>query len=379
MPVLNIADAAYLGIQPVLGIYVGQIRVWPEPDGLQPQVTNVSSAGTLTLTWAEAPLAISYEIRRNGDLIATQEDRVYNDSGLVWDGTYSYTITPLYDGSTGLESTPSVTITVPAGVVGEITPSNQSTSSLTIKWAKVPGATEYQIDKSGATATQTKRSRALTIANDTTYDIKVRAKRDDVYGPWSTVYTYYSGRDEIRDQGSKSGLVFSPTKVDSWRSFDGWSALSNLAGQGIFTAGRGSYRGVIYYGSNGVRNSLRGKLSSNSSKAEARQLKGKCTKAELYLYKRPNVGTSGPVQVGIQRTNSTASGGAPSGTDNVNRTSTNNGQGKWYDIGKGHGQAVGDGDKKSLMIRKDGYPNLRSFLGLSSSSFLVLELCDNKG
>lgn len=365
MPLLNIANAAYLGTQNVSGIYKGDIRVWPPAEGSQPQVTNISSGGTLTVSWAASDFADSYELRRNGTLISTQSTLIYNDSGLKWGTTHSYTVTPVINDIPGTESSASPTITIPAGTVGSISASNRSTNYLTISWAAVPGATGYSIYKSGATAGQAATSRALDIDEDTTYSIKVRAYQDSenprVYGNYSNTYTYYSGRKEQRDTGSKTDMVFSPSKVDSYRTFDGWSALTNLAGQGIYTPGRGYYRGVIYYGNYGVRGPLRNKLANNEDKAKDRQQKGKCTSAELYLYKRPNVGVYGPVNVGIQRSNSTADGGAPNGTDMVTISSTNNGSGKWYNIGKGHGNALGDGDNKSLLIKKDTYADYAHF------------------
>lgn len=359
MPFLNIADNILLGTTPVNGIFVGDVRVWPPAQAGQPQVSSVSSAGTLTLTWSETTFADLYEIRRNGALIATQASRVYNDSGLEWGVSYSYTITPIVFDLPGDESVPSIAVTIPKGTVGTLTPSSRSYTNVTVSWAAVAGADQYKVYRNGSLySTQTALSKAIATSEDSTISIYVVPVRNGVEGNASETKSYYSGRSEQRDTGSKSGMVFNPNKVDSWRSADDWAWLSNTAAQGYFTSSYGSYRGVIYYGSDGVRGELRGKLGGNGTD---RQSKGSCTKAELYLYKKSGIGSGGSVTVGIQRTNNTAGGGAPSGTGNVNKATASGGSGSWINIGTSHGQALGDGTYKSLMTRRDGSGDYAQF------------------
>lgn len=361
MVLLNAADDVKIGDTQVIFITLGQSRVWPPATGSQPKISNVSSAGTLTVTWAETDLADYYEVRRNGVLVSTQTARVYNDSGLEWGDTYSYTVTPVSFGIPGSESTPSINTIIPKGKVGVVTPSNRSYTSVTVTWDAVPGATHYRVYRNGsAYSLQTIRSRLVNTSEDSSYSIYVEPLRNGVVGDKSYTYTYYSGRKELRDQGSKSGMVFRPNKVDSWRPVDNWAWLSGIAAQGYFTAAYGNYKGVMYYGSDGVRGELRSKLGGGSTGTD-RQVKGTCTRAEVYLYKKPGVGSSGTVKIEFRETNSTASGGEPSGQDPITRTSTSSGRGKWYTIRDGHGQALGDANKKGIMIKQNGFANYAHF------------------
>ena len=443
MPLLNSADSIYLGETAVDAIFVGDQLAWPPAEGPQPLTSNVSAHGTLTVSWASVTNASLYELRRNGTLIASTNVLSYNDSGLAWDTSYSYTITPIVFGVSGDESVPSVavniptpvgqtptisavstagsltvswghtseatsyrvyrngsylattasrtyydsslawganvyyqivplvgsrvgnisssssTATIPKGTCGNLTSSNRTYTNVTVSWPGVLGATNYYVYVNGVLRVNTaSTSYAIATSQNTTISIYVLPIRHGVGGYISPVRYYYSGRAEQRDIGSKTGMVFSPSKVDSWRPVDDWAWLSNKAAQGYWTASYGNYKGVIYYGSSGVRGSLRSSLGGDGT---SRQLYGSCTKAQVYLYKRTGVGTSGTVKTTIRRSQSTASGGEPSGTGAVTRTTSKSGEGSWIDIGTTHGQALGDGDYKSLMLRYDGSANYAHF------------------
>lgn len=361
MPLANGADDMKLGEQQVIFLAQGQYRIWPPATGSQPTISALSSAGTVTISWAETENAELYELRRNGTLISTQESRVYSDSGLEWGSTYSYTVTPIVFGIPGDESPASANALIPKGSVGSLSASSRTYTNVTVSWAAVPGATHYKVYKNGvAFSTQTSLSRSVSVTADTTTDIYVQPIRNGVVGNNSATYEYYSGRAEQRDQGSKSGMIFYPDRIDSWRPVDAWAWLSGWAAQGYYTAAYGNYKGVFYYGTNGIRGSLRTKLGGGDL-GQARQLRGSCTKIELYLYKKPNTGVYGSVNVDIRKSNSTASGGEPFGQDPITRTSSVNGTGKWVTIRDSHGQALGDGDSKSLMIRNDGPADYAQF------------------
>lgn len=377
MPLLNAADNVFIGDLQVIFIALGQIRVWPPATGSQPIVTNVSSSGTLTVSWDETDFAQSYELRRNGVLISTQESRIYNDSGLEWGSSYFYTVTPISFGIPGDESPPSINALIPEGEVGDVSASSRSLTNVTISWTAVPGATHYDVTKDGVVLErQTTLSRAIAVTADTNTSLGVRAVRNGVVGPWTKTYTYYSGKAQVKDIGSKTEMVFAPSRVDSWRPIDAWAYLTNIAAQGYYTARYGNYKGVIYYGSTGVRDSLRAKLGGGTLGAN-RQDKGTCTSAQVYLYKKTGVGSWGAVSFNIYRSNSTASGAEPSGVGGVTLTSTKSGVGQYYNIGTAHGQAIGDATYKSLMTAMDGATNYAQFtngtLKLSWSWNYVLE------
>lgn len=443
MAFLNEADSIYLGDTAVDAIFVGDQLAWPPAQGSQPLTSNVSAYGTLKVSWASVENAEAYELRRNGTLITTTDILYFNDSGLSWDTSYTYTITPIVFGVPGSESIPSIAVsiptpvgqkptlsnasaagsitvswaatneasayrvyrngayltitssrtftdtglawnatvyyqivpmfgslagaissassssTIPKGTCGDLTPSNRTYTNVTVSWGGVLGATSYYVYVNGTLRVNTaSTSYAIATSANTTLSVYVLPIRSGVGGYASPTRHYYSGRAEQRDIGSKTGIVFSPSKVDSWRPVDDWAWLSNTAAQGYYTSSYGNYKGVAYYGTNGVRDSLRTSLGGDGT---SRQLNGSCTKAEVYLYKKSGVGTSGTVETVIRRSNSTASGGEPSGSDPVTRTSPKGGSGDWISIGTGHGQAIGDGASKSLMFRNDGSADYAQF------------------
>jgi hypothetical protein len=359
MPLLNTADDVKLGEQQILFVALGQDLVWPLAEGGQPKISSVSSAGTLSVSWDEVVNAELYELRRNGELIATQVGRIYNDSGLDWGASYSYRVTPIIFGVPGTESPVSINAVIPKGKVGALSASSRTLTNVTVSWAVVPGATHYEIRRNNVViGTQTGTSKAVSTSEDTSINIYVRPFRNGILGLNSSIYTYYSGRSEERDQGSRQDMVFEPSKVDSWRPVDGWSWLANIAAQGYFTAAYGNYKGVIFYGSNGVRGALRDRLGTNGVD---RQLKGSCTSAEVYLFKKAGVGTSGTVTTNIHVSNSDAGGPEPGGQNSVSRTSTSGGNGKWYNISDANGQRLGDGSFSSLMLRNDGAADYAQF------------------
>lgn len=354
MVLLNTADDVKLGTQQVIFIALGQFRVWPPAAGSQPEIVNFSTAGDITITWKETSLAESYEIRRNGELIATQAERLYTDTGLEWNQSYYYTITPIVLGVPGDESPASMNVRIPRGSIPDLSASSRTYTNVTVSWSPVLGADQYKVYKNGSLySTITGSSRAITTTADTTITVYVVPYRNGVAGTASPTHTYYSGRAEQRDQGSRTGLVFRPDRIDSWRPVDAWAWLSGVAAQGYYTASYGNYKGVMFYGQYGVRGPLRDALGGGDL-GQIRQLRGSCTKAEVYLYKKPNVGTAGRATVTIRLSNSTASGGEPSGWNVITRTSSVSGSGTWIGIGTDRGQALGDGDAKSLMLRNDG-------------------------
>lgn len=445
MPLLNEADSIYLGEIPVDAIFVGETLAWPPANGSQPVISNVSNLRTLTVSWAETTNASAYELRRNGTLIATVSGLTYNDSGLSWGVSYTYTVVPIvfdipgdespasvpvviatpvgvtptvtgtaaagtasiswgavtnastyyiYRGDTQIATTSSRTYTdtgldwqatytykiapyvggllgakssassgayIPYGTVGALTSSAKTYTSVTVSWAAVSGATSYHIYVNGSYKGSTSSlSYAIGTTQDTTINIRVYPLRGGVAGMHSALYYYYSGRPEQRDSGSSTSIVVSPTKVDSWRPVDGWAWLSNTAAQGYYTSSYGGYKGVIYYGSNGARDALRSALGGGTTGTN-RQLNGSCTKCEVYLYKKSGVGTSGTVSTDIYRSNSTASGSEPTGVGAVTKTTASGGSGSWISIGTTHGQNLGNGSYKSLMVQKNGSTNYAQF------------------
>lgn len=359
MPILNGATDVRLGTKAVDRVYLETEIVWervPEP-GAKPKIENISQNGTLDISWNFSIGATKYDVIRNDQLVSVTTERSFKDSGLDWGGTYIYRIVPYYNSENpGIASPDSDPVTIPNGSCGDLTASNRTYTNVTVSWEAVDGATGYEVFVNNSSqGQQSTTSKSIPMVENQSKQIRVQPIRKSVAGNSSSTYTYYSGRAEVRDSGSKTGMQFGPSRVDSWRTQDRWAYLEAKAAQGTYGT-YGSYRGVIYYGPSGVRDSLRAALGSAN-----RQVYGSCTRAHVYLHKRTGVGSSGAVTVGIQRTNSPASGGEPTGIGNVDRTSSASGTGAWIEIGTEHGKAIGDGSYTSLMTRKDGTSNYAQF------------------
>lgn len=361
MPLLNTADKVYFGETAVTRIFLGDRQVWPYLAFHPPVISKVSSDGTLSLSWETYPFATEYQIRRNGVHIRTQANRLYVDSGLQWGGQYWYTISPVVNGVVDTESGKSATVTIPKGKMSVLSAPSRSYKRVTVSWAAVPGATNYYIYvDDDFHADQVTTSIAIATQENKTVKVFVVPYRNGLLGVESNTYIYYSGRKAKVDQGSKTNMIFIPNKLDSWRSNDGWGQLEGTAAQGTFGT-YSSYRGLIYYGGYGVRAELQEELG-DTVVGKLRQENGACTKAELFLYKKPGVGTNARVTVGVQRSESKFSDeDPPTGTQTIDIKSPAGGDGTWIDIGTGHGNALGNGGKRALLLRRDGTANYAQF------------------
>jgi hypothetical protein len=351
-------DDVYLGSVPVDRVYQHTYLVW---EGLPPAVSSVtvgdiSQAGTLTVSWSAVSAATHYYLYRNGILISQSSSRAYYDSGLDWEKDYIYTVVSHNETGASPDSTSSPVARISSPSNTPLTASNRTTSNVTVSWSAVSGATHYQVYLDGvAQGFRTATSFNVPMAEDQTKAIFVRPIRNGVIGTSSGVYTYYSGRKEVRDSGTWDNMQFGPSKLDSWRSVDYWDWLSGIAAQGTYGT-YGSYQGVVYYGPNGVRDTLRSALGST-----AREVNGWCSGAAVYLYKRPGVGSSGAVSIGIYRSNSDCTGGKPTGVGGITRESPVSDKGAWVEIGTAHGDALAHGSYKSLLFSMDGTANYAQF------------------
>lgn len=252
MPVLNDANDVRLGGTPVDRVYLGTVIVWqstPDPSS-KPSITNVQTDGTLTVSWnAFSVTAVRYEVLRNDVVVASTTSRSYQDTGLDWDTSYIYTIVPYNANDTaGNPSAPSDPVVITPPTMGPLTASNRTYTNVTLSWTKILGATNYLIvvDGDDSRSVADVDTANVATATDTTKTIAVIPVRAGKRGTDGGTYTYYSGRPEQRDIGSKNDLWFYPAqRMDSWRSPDNWDYLSNTLAQGTFGT-YGNYTGVAY-------------------------------------------------------------------------------------------------------------------------------------
>jgi len=282
-----------------------------------------------------------------------------------WRGTYTPT-----DGS------PSV-VGMSAGRIyglaaaGPLKKGSLTYTAATVSWPAVVGATAYEVWRNNVlVATVTGLSYTSSgLASNTSYSFKVRAKATPpsgvVLGAFSASVTANTGRVQQKDTGTKD-VRCKPEDSGSYRTSDNWSELGKLVAQG--TPGNDPpYRGVIDYGTTGARADLRAGLGGGSL-GQNRQENGSCTAAQVWLSRHPNYGRVAKVTVGFFTCDQQPGGAAPDAIGaRVDRESTpRDGGGKWYQIGSAHGQRLGDGANRSILVRMDaeGEQNYAVFRGI---------------
>jgi len=146
----------------------------------------------VTLTWGSVSGATSYQVRRDGILLATTASPTLVDTAVSNGVTYSYTITAVGPASTSAP-TAAVTVTPEAAVAGAPTgltcTAGDRTASLT--WNITPNASGYTLWRDGvAVATTTGTSWSDSgLTNGVTYTYAVTATVSGADSPPSTAVT----------------------------------------------------------------------------------------------------------------------------------------------------------------------------------------------
>lgn len=150
------------------------VSALPTPTGL----VATSGDSVVNLSWAAVSGATSYDVRRNGSVVATVLSSNYSDVTVVNGVTYSYTITARNASSSSAASaavsaTPQVA--APAAPTGLVAVAGDSTVSLS--WNVVAGATSYQVLRNGAVIGSSSTTAFVdsTAMNSVTYSYTVKA------------------------------------------------------------------------------------------------------------------------------------------------------------------------------------------------------------
>jgi len=118
--------------------------VLDQPTGL---TASNTAADTTTLNWTATPLATSYRIYRNGQLLTEITQLTYTDTGLLQNSAYTYYVQALNSTYASAASS-SITITTPYITIGPPTTllaSNLATTSVKLSWTAGLNATSYKI------------------------------------------------------------------------------------------------------------------------------------------------------------------------------------------------------------------------------------------
>jgi len=168
---------------------------------------KANSASSITIDWSSVTSAVSYNIYRGAtysgtyELVGTSATASYENIGLTANTAYYYKVAAVNSGGESPQSSYVTATTLLAAPTG-VTAVANSTSSITISWSSVAGATGYRVYRSGTsdgTYTEVGSSSSTSYTNTgltagTTFYYKVAA--------------YNSG-----GEGSKSNMVSVATYV----------------------------------------------------------------------------------------------------------------------------------------------------------------------
>lgn len=229
------------------------VRTAPaSPSGLSAAATSSS----LTLTWSAVSGATSYEVKRGASGSVTRvTSRSRRFTGLSANTSYTlYVRARNSGGASGWTSitqrTSRASLTAPTGLS-----ISSTTSSLTLTWSAVSGATSYQVKRGSSGSVRTVSSgRSYTFSGltaDTSYTLYVRARKGSTAYGWSSksgrtsAITFNgrirarirsTGRVEFCFQLSGSSCVFpssryvTPIDMDDGRWYYSSSVSATVAG-----------------------------------------------------------------------------------------------------------------------------------------------------
>lgn len=197
-------------------------------------VTATAGDSLVNLTWSAVAGATSYDVRRNGVLVATVSTSSYSDTGLSNGTTYSYTVTARNASSTSAASTTvSATpqMSAPGAPTGLVAVAGDATVSLS--WNLVANATSYQILRNGTLVGTSATTSYVdsTALNGVTYSYTVKAVNA---GGASAASAAALATPQAVVIAAPSGLV--ATAGDAQVALT-WTAVTGASGYQVFRNG----------------------------------------------------------------------------------------------------------------------------------------------
>ena len=206
----------------------------PQPTGLSYSATSTS----ITLSWTADILADRYGVKRGASGSETGTSRTsYTFSGLTANTGYTLYVRA----KTPAGSSPWASLAVrtapasPSGLSAAAT-----SSSLTLTWSAVSGATSYEVKRgsSGSVTRVTSRSRRFTgLSANTSYTLYVRARNSGGASGWTSI-TQRTSRASLT---APTGLSISSTTSSLTLT---WSAVSGATSYQVKRGSSGSVRTV---------------------------------------------------------------------------------------------------------------------------------------
>ncbi|MWC30892.1 fibronectin type III domain-containing protein [Paenibacillus sp. MMS18-CY102] len=151
-----------------------------------PTLAAAAGSTDMTLSWAAIPGATAYEIDADGVVTNVGNVTSYTHSGLLTGSAHSYKIRALNVDNASLWSTALAKPTIPAPTTITGATSTASTS-ITVVWPAVAGATNYELDFNGTIVSTAGTSYTKTgLVTDTEYNVRIRSKNASGTSDWSS-------------------------------------------------------------------------------------------------------------------------------------------------------------------------------------------------
>ena len=287
-----------------------------------------------------------------------------------------YNGSPTNQSSTSATQAVTVTVGTPAKPVG----GTIANTTASISWTAVGGAVTYDVWRKGVTAanpagTKTKVSTAqagVTFADtlltpNTDYEYTVVANAGGCSSPESVLLKGHTGQTSVQDTGSAT-IEVRPNKTNSYRPSSAWGYIGEAVGQGYYSNSNNNYTGCIDYGGLAVLKAA--VITALGTNGATRWDNLTVSAARVYLFKKNNVGSGGPIPVSFYNSTAEAGvGGAPNrqGTKVVT-TSTSASAGAFLSIGTAHWDALKAGTARSIVLYDPTAANYAQFDGKSTAA-----------
>jgi len=152
-------------------------------------VSLASTSTSITLTWEAVPDVTGYDVEVDGVIINNEFSTSYVHTGLAPNTVHKYRVRAKTDSNFSAWTTLVTRYTAP-GIPANLNASTATSTSITLTWNAVSGATGYDIEADGvvqSTTTATYIHSGLTA--NTSHSYRVRSKNTGGVSDWSNVTT----------------------------------------------------------------------------------------------------------------------------------------------------------------------------------------------
>lgn len=164
----------------------------PSPPGSPANIIATATDTSITLSWDALEDAISYEVEADGEIVYSDTDTTFTHTDLNPGVPYVYRIRGVNEGGSGNWSLEITKLTLPSApdIPSNLTALPLSTS-VTVTWDNVPGATGYDLEVDGALVTNGPNTnyRHTSLTPGTSHSYRVRSVNPGGKSEWSETIT----------------------------------------------------------------------------------------------------------------------------------------------------------------------------------------------